>query len=89
METRAAEEKLMLHQEMRSVTDHLHQQHAFLFSAINDTKQPGAKLLKQLERKLRATVMFHQHVPDIVPATHGYITPDNPCLPQASIDTGI
>ncbi|XP_060739035.1 uncharacterized protein LOC132854536 [Tachysurus vachellii] len=74
MKTRAAMEKRMLYQEMRSVPEHLHQQHAFLCSAIKDTEQPGAKAaliqrLQQLERKRhQAIVMFHPHVPDIVPA---------------------
>ncbi|XP_028438302.1 uncharacterized protein LOC114558468 isoform X2 [Perca flavescens] len=97
MRTRAAEEKHMLYQEMRTVTEHLNQQHAFLCSAINDTEQPGAKAaliqrLKQLERKLHhATVMFHQHVPDIVPATCSYVVPETPYLsqdlPMSSIQT--
>ena len=71
-----------LYQEIRIVTEHLHQQHAFLCSAIKDTEQPGAKAaliqrLHQLERKrLQAIVMFHPHVPDIVPA-------DNPHLCEA------
>ncbi|XP_056095222.1 uncharacterized protein LOC130073689 [Rhinichthys klamathensis goyatoka] len=82
MKTRAAEEKRMLYQEMRTITEHLHQQHAFLCSAIKDTDQPGAKAaltqrLHQLERKrYQATVMFHTHVQDIVPV-------DNPYLCQA------
>ncbi|GAA6111800.1 uncharacterized protein LOC120485855 isoform X2 [Tachysurus ichikawai] len=90
MKARAAEEKRMLYQEMRSVTEHLHQQHAFLCSAIKDTEQPGAKAaliqrLHQLERKRhQAIVMFHPQVPDIVPA-------DNPhlcrALPMPSIQT--
>ncbi|GAA6091637.1 uncharacterized protein LOC125141058 [Tachysurus ichikawai] len=90
MKARAAEKKRMLYQEMRSVTEHLHQQHAFLYTAIKDTEQPGAKAaliqrLHQLERKRhQAIVMFHPHVPDIVPA-------DNPhlcrALPMPSIQT--
>ncbi|CAM4721750.1 unnamed protein product [Leuciscus chuanchicus] len=88
MKTRAAEEKLLVYQEMRNVTDHLHQQHAFLCSAIDDTEQPGAKAaliqrLRELERKLHeTTVKFNQHVADIVPSTCVYITTDNSCLSQ-------
>lgn len=88
MKTRAAEEKRMVYQEMRTVTEHLHHQHAFLCSAIKDTERPGAKAaliqrLQQLERKLhQATVMFHPHVPDIVPA-------DSPYLCQALAMSGI
>ncbi|CAM4708570.1 unnamed protein product [Leuciscus chuanchicus] len=88
MKTRAAEEKLLVYQEMRNVTDHLHQQHAFLCSAIDDTEQPGVKAaliqrLRELERKLHeTTVKFNQHVPDIVPSTCGYISTDNSCLSQ-------
>lgn len=89
MKTRAAEEKHTLYQEMRTVADHLQQQHAFLCSAINDTEQPGAKAvliqrLQQLERKLHhAATMLHQRVPDVVPATHAYVTPDDPRLSRA------
>ncbi len=85
MKTWAAEENRMLYQEMRTVTEHFHQQHAFLYAAIKDTERPGAKAaliqrLQHLERKRhQATVMFHPHVPDIVPA-------DNPSLCQAFND---
>ncbi len=90
MKTRAAEEKSMLYQEMRSVSEHLHQQHAFLCSAIKDTERPGAKAaliqrLQQLERKLhQATMMFHPHVPDIVPADSPYLCQ---ALPMSRIQT--
>lgn len=90
MKTRAAEEKRMLYQEMRTVIEHLHQQHAFLCSAIKDTDQPGAKAaltqrLHQLERKrYQATVMFHPHVPDIVPVDNSYLCQ---ALPMSSIQT--
>ncbi|KAL1249593.1 hypothetical protein QQF64_020598 [Cirrhinus molitorella] len=90
MKTRAAEEKSMLYQEMRTVTEHLHQQHAILCSAIKATDQPGAKAaliqrLQQLERKRHeATLMFHPHVPDIVPADNLYLCQ---ALPMSSIQT--
>ncbi|XP_048035513.1 uncharacterized protein LOC125261015 isoform X2 [Megalobrama amblycephala] len=90
MKTRAAEEKHMLYQEMRTIAEHLHQQHAILCSAIKDTDQPGAKAaliqrLHQLERKRhQATVMFHPHVPDIVPADNPYLFQ---ALPMSSIQT--
>ncbi len=90
MKTRAAEEKSMLYQEMRSVSEHLHQQHAFLCSAIKDTERPGAKAaliqrLQQLERKLhQATMMLHPHVPDIVPADSPYLCQ---ALPMSRIQT--
>ncbi|GAA6086757.1 uncharacterized protein LOC120488660 isoform X2 [Tachysurus ichikawai] len=90
MKARVAEEKRMLYQEMRSVTEHLHQQHAFLCSAIKDTEQPGSKAaliqrLHQLERKRhQAIVMFHPHVPDIVPADNPHLCQ---ALPMPSIQT--
>ncbi|XP_073702528.1 uncharacterized protein [Garra rufa] len=90
LKTRAAEEKRMLYQEMRTVTKHLHQQHAILCSAIKDTDQPGTKAaliqrLQQLERKRhQAIVMFQPHVPDIVPANNLYLCQD---LPISSIQT--
>lgn len=53
------------------------------FSALPQMlQQPGGKAaliqhLKQLERRSQcATVMFDQHVPDIVPAMNGNINPD-------------
>ncbi|KAG1930605.1 uncharacterized protein LOC120488660 isoform X1 [Pimephales promelas] len=90
MKTRATEEKGMLYQEMRNITEHLHQQHAFLCSAIKDTDQPGAKAaltqrLHQVERKRhQATVMFHTHVQDIVPVDNPYLCQ---ALPMSSIET--
>ncbi|XDV22763.1 hypothetical protein PO909_027590 [Leuciscus waleckii] len=84
MKTRAAEEKCMIYQEMRTVTKYLHAQHAFLCSAIKDTDQPGAKAaltqrLQQLERKRhQATVLFHPHVPDIVPVDNPYLCQTHP-----------
>lgn len=90
MKTRAAEEKRMLYREMKTLTEHLHQQHAFLCSSIKDTKQPGAKAaliqrLQQMERKLRqAIVMFHPHVPDIVPADSPFLCQ---AVPMSSIQT--
>ncbi|KAJ8245140.1 hypothetical protein GJAV_G00274730 [Gymnothorax javanicus] len=91
---RAAEEKSLLLQEMRTVTEHLHQQHALLCSAINDTEHPGEKAalmqrLEQVEMKRHHATAVFQHVPEIVPATHGYIIPENPCLPQALPMSGI
>lgn len=80
----------MLYQEMRTVTEHLHQQHAILCSAIKETAQPGAKAalfqrLQQLERnRHQATVMFHPHVPDIVPADNPYLCQ---ALPMSIIQT--
>ncbi|CAM4705178.1 unnamed protein product [Leuciscus chuanchicus] len=88
--TRAAEEEHMLYQEMRTVPEHLHQQRAFLCCAIKHTDQPGAKAaliqrLQQLERKPhQATVMFHPHVPDIVPVDNPYLCQ---ALPMSSIQT--
>ncbi|KAK2831180.1 hypothetical protein Q7C36_016266 [Tachysurus vachellii] len=76
MKTRAAEEKRMLYQEMKSVTEHLHQQQPF--SAL-------IQRLHQLERKrLQAIVMFHPHVPDIVPADNPHLCQ---ALPMPSIQT--
>lgn len=80
----------MLYQEMRTIAEHLHQQHTILCSAIKDTDQPGAKAalvqrLHQLERKRQqATMMFHPHVPDIVPADNPYLFQ---ALPMSSIQT--
>ncbi|KAK2870702.1 hypothetical protein Q8A67_023229 [Cirrhinus molitorella] len=90
MKTRAAEEKRRLYQEMRTVTEHLQQQHAILCSAIKDTDQPGAKAaliqrLQQLERRQhKATVIFHPHVPDIVPVDNLYLCE---ALPMSSTQT--
>lgn len=90
MRAQAAEEKCMIYQEMRTVTEHLHQQHTFLCTAIKDTEQPGAKAaliqrLQQLERKLHQDiVIFHPHVPDIVPADSPYLCQS---LPMSSIQT--
>ncbi|XP_049331675.1 uncharacterized protein LOC111195712 isoform X3 [Astyanax mexicanus] len=81
MKARAAEEKVLVHQEMKCVIDHLHQQHAFLHSAIISTNEPGAKAaliqrIIQLERRLHcATHAFHHHVPHIPSAPCNYITP--------------
>lgn len=72
-------EKHILKQEMKSIAEHIRQQHA-----INDTEQPGVTAfwiqhLKQLERKLhQCTLTFHQHLPDDAPAFHGYVTRDSP-----------
>lgn len=79
MKTRAAEEKVMLRQEMKTLVHHLQQQHAFLHSAITDTKHPGCKAVLvgsiiRLERKLyNATLMFQQHIPNIHPLPHPYL----------------
>lgn len=84
MKTRAAEEKRMLYQETRTVTEHLHQQRAFLCSAIKDTEQPGAKAALIQRKPHQATVMFDPHVPDAVPADGPYLCQ---ALPMSSIQT--
>ncbi|XP_040927240.1 uncharacterized protein LOC114857791 isoform X2 [Betta splendens] len=79
LKTRAAEEKIMLQDEMKTLIHHVQQQHASLHSAITNTKQPGSRAVLvgtiiNLEQKLHnATLMFQQHIPSIAPLSHAYL----------------
>lgn len=76
LKARAAEEKLLLHREMKTMIHQLQQQHASLHSSISDTKHPGSKAalvghIILLESKLHhVPLMFQHHIPHMVPLPH-------------------